>query len=135
MTSINLIRFFAFFDRHVFLSSHFHTISFHFPFNSKEFQLAIDEFLSSDSSNSSLDTRLFSFDPDLLQCRYIAFLLDLTDLNNTDVLKTIFEPLIENIRTAHERPYMPIDNVRRSIQLFDGLIHETYFHSSTYVKN
>ncbi|CAF3362998.1 unnamed protein product [Rotaria socialis] len=85
--------------------------------------------------NASLDTRLFSLDNTLLEYRQTAFLLDLLDIRNTDILKTIFNPLIENIRTAYQRPYMSINNVRRSIELFSGLIQENYFHSSNFIKD
>jgi hypothetical protein len=134
-TSLNLLRFFGFFDRLTFLSKHFLIISNHFSFNIRQLQTLIEEFLSSDEFNSSSNNRLFSIDNDLLQYRQIAFLLDLLDIHNTDLLKTIFNPLIENIRTAYQRPYMSINNVRRSIELFSGLIQENYFHSSNFVKN
>ncbi len=134
-TSLNLLRFFAFFDRSIFLSKHFLIISKYFSFNIRQLQTLIEEFLSLNESNSSSNTRLFSTDNDLLQYRQIAFLLDLLDIHNKDILKTIFNPLIENIRTAYQRPYMSINNVRRSIELFSGLIQETYFHSSDFVKN
>ncbi|CAF3748360.1 unnamed protein product [Rotaria socialis] len=93
------------------------------------------QFLSSEDLNASLDTRLFSLDNTLLEYRQTAFLLDLLDNRNTDILKTIFNPLIENIRTAYQRPYMSINNVRRSIELFSGLIQENYFHSSNFIKD
>ncbi|CAM4977170.1 unnamed protein product [Rotaria socialis] len=93
------------------------------------------QFLSSEDLNASLDTRLFSLDNTLLEYRQTAFLLDLLDIRNTDILKTIFNPLIENIRTAYQRPYMSINNVRRSIELFSGLIQENYFHSSNFIKD
>jgi len=134
-TSSNLLRFFAFFDRSTFLIKYFPTLSNHFSFNIRQLQTLIEEFLSSDSLNTSSDTRLFSTDNDLLQYRQIAFLLDLLDIHNTDILKATFLPLIENIRTAYQRPYMSINNVRRSIELFSGLIQENYFHSSNFVKD
>jgi hypothetical protein len=134
-TSSNLLRFLAFFDRSTFLAKHFQILSNHFSFNLKQLQISIEEFLSSDESNTPSNTRLFSIDNDLLQCRQIAFLLDLLDIHNTDILKTLFLPLIENIRTVHQRPYMSINNVRRSIELFSGLLQETYFHSSNFIKD
>jgi hypothetical protein len=135
ITSLNLLRFFSFFDRSIFLLKHFHIISKHCSFNIKQFQTLIEEYLSSDSSVTYSNTRLFSLDNDILQHRQLAFLLDLLDIHNTDILKTIFNPLIENIRTAHQRPYMSIHNVQRSIELFSGLIQENYFHSSNFVKD
>jgi hypothetical protein len=134
-TSSSLLRFFALFDRSTFLSKHFQIISDHFSFNTRQLQTLIEEFLSSDESNPSPDNRLFSIDNDLLQYRQIVFLLDLLDIHNTDILKTIFIPIIENIRTAHQRPYMSINTVQRSIELFSGLIQEKYFHSSNFVKD
>jgi hypothetical protein len=125
----------SFFDRSIFLTKHFHLISNHFVFDIRQFQILIEEFLSSDSSINSSNNRLFSLDNDLLQCRQIAFLLDLLDIHNTDILKTIFNPLIDNIRTAHQRPYMSISSVQRSIELFSCLMHENYFHSSNFVKD
>jgi hypothetical protein len=133
--STNLLRFFAFFDRSTFLSKHFQTISNRFLFDNRQLQILIEEYLSLDSSNVSSDTRLFSIDNDLLQTRQIAFLLDLLDIHNTDIIKIIFNPLIENIRTAYQRPYMSIDIVRRSIELFSSLIQENYFHSTIFVKD
>jgi len=133
--SSNLLRFFAFFDRSIFLSKHFSIISNHCSFNIRQLQILIEEFLSSDELNTSPNIRLFSTDNDLFYYRQIAFLLDLLDIHNTDILKTVFNPLIENIRTAYQRPYMSINNVRRSIELFLGLIQENYFHSSNFVKN
>ena len=135
LTSSNLLRFLAFFDRSKFLSKHFPLLSNHFSFNIRQLQTLIEEFLASDELHISPDTRLFSVDNDLLQTRQIAFLLDFLDIHNTDVLKTIFIPLMENIRTAHQRPYMSINNVRRSMELFSALIQEHYFHSSTFVKD
>ncbi|CAF1528436.1 unnamed protein product [Rotaria magnacalcarata] len=133
--SPSLLRFFAFFDRSTFLSKHFQTISTYFAFNIRQLQTLIEEFLVSEDFNSSLDTRLFSLDNTLMEYRQIAFLLDLIDTHNTDILKAIFNPLIENIRTAYQRPYMSINNVRRSIELFSGLIQEHYFHSSNFIKD
>ena len=134
-TSSHLLKFLAFFDRPVFLSKHFSNISSHLTFDIRQLQNLIAEFLSSDSTTTVSNTRLFSTDNDLLQIRKIAFLLDLLEIPNTDVLKTVFHPMIENIRTAYQRPYMSINNVRRSIELFSGLIQETYFHSSNFVKD
>lgn len=134
-TSTNLPRFFALFDRSTFLSKHFSIISQHFSFDLRQLQTSIDSFLSSDQSNPSIDTRLFSLDDDLLQYRQIVFFLDLLDIHNTDILKTIFIPIVENIRTAHQRPYMSIQTVQRSIELLAGLVQEKYFHSSNFVKD
>lgn len=131
----NLLKFFAFFDRSTFLSKHFTIISNNYLLNHRQLHNLIEEFLSFDELNSSIDNRLFSTDYDLLSIRQIVFLLDLLDIHNTDLLKTIFNPLIENIRTAYQRPYMSINNVRRSIELFTGLIQENYFHSSNFIKN
>ncbi|CAF2861797.1 unnamed protein product [Rotaria sp. Silwood2] len=134
-TSLNLLRFFALFDRSTFLSKHFQIILDHFSFDIRQLQTFIGEFISSEDLDTSLDTRLFSLDNTLLEYRQIAFLLDLIDIHNTDMLKTIFNPLIENIRTAYQRPYMSINNVRKSIELFSGLIQENYFHSTNFVKD
>ncbi|CAF1052840.1 unnamed protein product [Rotaria sp. Silwood1] len=133
--SLSLLRFFALFDRSTFLSKHFQIILNHFVFDIRQLQTFIEEFVSSEDLNTSLDTRLFSLDNNLLEYRQIAFLLDLIDIHNTDILKTIFNPLIENIRTAYQRPYMSINNVRKSIELFSGLIQENYFRSSNFVKD
>ncbi|CAF5154616.1 unnamed protein product, partial [Rotaria sp. Silwood1] len=116
-------------------SKHFQIILNHFVFDIRQLQTFIEEFVSSEDLNTSLDTRLFSLDNNLLEYRQIAFLLDLIDIHNTDILKTIFNPLIENIRTAYQRPYMSINNVRKSIELFSGLIQENYFRSSNFVKD
>ena len=134
-TSTSLPRFFALFDRSTFFSKHFPIISQHFTFDLRQLQTSIDSFLSSDQSNPSPDTRLFSLDADLLQYRQIVFFLDLLDIHNTDILKTMFIPIVENIRTAHQRPYMSIQTVRRSIELLTGLVQEKYFHSSNFVKD
>lgn len=133
--SSTLLRFFSYFDRSTFLSKHFPTISTHFPSDSRKLQGSIEEFLNAEGSNNAPDTRLFSIDTNLLESRQIIFLLDLLDTNNTDQLKTLFYPLLENIRTAHQRPYMSINHVRRSIELFTLLIQESYFHSSNFVKD
>ncbi len=134
-TSSSLLRFFALFDRSTFLSKHFQVISERFSFDTRRLQTLIEEFITSEESNPSPDTRLFSIDNDFLQFRQIVFLLDLLDIHNTDILKTIFIPIVENIRTAHQRPYMSINTVRRSIELFSGLVQEKYFHSSNFVKD
>ncbi|CAF0979391.1 unnamed protein product [Rotaria sordida] len=133
--SLNLLRFFALFDRLTFLSKHFQMILNHFSFDIRQLKTFIEEFLSSEDLNTSLDTRLFSLDNTLLEYRQIVFLLDLIDIHNTDILKIIFNPLIENIRTAYQRPYMSINNVQKSIELFLGLIQENYFHSLNFVKD
>ena len=133
--SSNLSRFFALFDRTTFLSKHFQTILDHFSFNLNELQTFIEEFLSSDDSSSLSDTRFFSLDSLLLQHRQVAFLLDLVDIHNIDTLKTIFNPLFENIRTAYQRPYMSINYVRKSIELLSSLMQENYFHSSNFIKD
>ncbi|UJR37543.1 hypothetical protein I4U23_030245 [Adineta vaga] len=133
--SSNLLRFLTFFDRSTFLSKHFSNISSHFLFDIRQLQNLIEEFLSSDSINTLSNVRLFSFDNDILKTRQIAFLLDLLDIHNIDILKTVFHPLIENMRTAYQRPYMSSNHVRRSIELFSNLIQENYFHSSNFVKD
>ena len=134
-TSPSLPRFFALFDRSTFLSKHFPLISQHFSFDIRQLQTSIESYLSSDQVNPSSDTRLFSLDNDLLEYRQIVFFLDLLDIHNTDILKTIFIPIVENIRTAHQRPYMSTNTVRRSIELFSGLVQEKYFHSTNFVKD
>lgn len=134
-TSTNLLRFLAYFDRSKFLSKDIPLLSQHFSFDLRQIQTLLDEFLSSEESNSSPDTRLFSIDGDLIQTRQIAFLLDLLDNQNVDILKSLFLPLMENIRTVHQRPYMSTNNVRRSIELFHYLNQEHYFHSTNFVKN
>ena len=133
-TSTNLLRFFAAFDRSTFLCKHFQTISSHYAWNIRQLQVSIEEFLAADSVSSTTPGRVFAIDNDLIQSRQIAFLLDLLDPHNTDVLKTLFNPLLDNIRTAYQRPYMSIDQVRRLIELFAALLQETYFHSVNFVK-
>lgn len=134
-TSNVFLRFLTFFDRSTFLSKQFPMIFEHFPSDLRRLQDLIEEFLNADLSNNSSDMRLFSMETNLLQSRQIIFLLDLLRTNNTDQLKILFNPLLENIRTAHQRPYMSVDYVRRSIELFTMLIEETYFHSSNFVKD
>lgn len=134
-TSTNLLRFFALFDRPTFISKHFQKISHNFSFNLRQLQTYIEEYLSSEDFDSLLDVKLFSLDNNLIAYRQIVFLLDLLDIHNTDTLKTLFIPLIENIRTAHQRPYMSINNVRKSIELFTVLLQENYFQSSHFIKD
>jgi hypothetical protein len=133
--SSHLLRFFAFFDRSIFLAKHFPLISTHFSWNIRQIQLLIEEFLACDTSVSSLNMKLFSIDQDLLQARQIVFLFDLIDIHNTDLLKILLNPLLEKIRSAYQRPYVSIDHVRRSIELLSILIHEIYFHSSNFIKD
>lgn len=134
-TSTSLPRFFALFDRSTFLSKHYPLISQHFSFNLRQLQTSIESYLSSEQVNPSLDGRLFSLDTDLIEYRQIVFFLDLLDIHNTDILKVIFIPIVENIRTAHQRPYMSTNTVRRSMELFSGLVQEKYFHSTNFVRD
>lgn len=133
--SNQFVRFVSLFDRSTFVSKHFQSISKHFSPNLRQIQNFIEEFLSSENLFFFNENRIFSVNDDLSLFRQIVFLLDLVDIHNTDVLKTLLSPILENIRTAYQRPYTSVDRIRRSIELFHGLINEHYFHSINFIKD